>query len=851
MRRFVVAILLVGAVLGAYGAALSRLNLSPRGQQAVKATGSPAAVISMSVDGRYVAYDSEARNLVDGDTNGRADIFVWDRATGRNTRVSMTNNDLELDGDSTQAAISADGRYVAFVSTSKQLAVEDKNDAADIFVWDRSSKKAVRASVATDGAEANGPSSYPVLSADGRYVAFLSDATNLVLGDANDCTDVFVRDLRAGTTVRVSVSSAGVQGNDRSYAPLAITPDGRNVAFSADAANLVAGDTNKKTDLFIHDQKTHVTMRVSPLRDTQPIGRAGDPAFSPDGRYLAFSAETTAGRGPDIFVLDGRTGAVECVSLAPGNKPANGGSVHPSISADGRLVVFRSFAANLVSGDTNGKADIFLADRTTRQITRINVAADGAQADGDSAAPTISATGRYAAFCTDATNLLREDTNDVWDLYAYDRGSDAATLPAARPTPEPPATTEPPPPPPTTVDPKIPVTLVSRRDAGDVGNAISALPTVTPDGRYVAFVSNAHNLVGNDGNGCSDVFVRDLTTHRVERVSVNSSGEEGNGASGASGVAISADGRYVAFASAAANLVANDANGCADIFVRDRVRGVTARVSVDSNGVPGNGESRSPSISADGRYVAFMSSASTLVPGDTNGHPDIFVRDTVGKETYRVSATLARQANDWCAQPAISSDGRFVVFTSAATNLVAGDTNGVADVFLYTLDRGTLTRVSQAGETGANGECGAPAISADGRYIVFHAAADNLVPGDTNRQSDIFAVDRTTWAVERLSVVGASRQGNGASYNPAISPDGRYVAFISAADNLTAGDTNRGADVLLRDRTTGALTRLSPAVVDAYVPTLALNARIAAFVTPVALVTDDKNTVGDVYLVAR
>ncbi len=855
LRLVWLSILLPITVSVVQAAALVRLSVSPRGQQAEKGTGSPSAVISVSADGRYVAYDSEARNLVDGDTNGRADVFVWDRATGRNTRISMTNNDLELEGDSTQPSISADGRYVAYVSTATKLVPEDKNDAADVFVWDRTTRKTVRASVANDGAEANGASSNPVISADGRYVAFLSDANNLVLGDANDCTDVFVRDLRAQTTVRVSVSSTGVQANDRCYAPLAISPDGRNVAFCSDAATLVPGDTNKKTDLFVHDLKTHATARIGPVRDAQPSGRASDPAFSPDGRYLAFAAETMQGtqtRGPDIYVLDSRSGTVECVSVAPGGRAANGGSMQPSLSTDGRLVAFRSFATNLVPGDTNGKADIFVADRVTHQIARINVAANGAQADGDSAVPVLNATGRYVAFCTAATNLLREDTNDAWDIYCYDRGSDAAPMPITHTTttaPDPPPTE--PPPPPTVIDMKAAVTLVSCKDDGTVGGDVSALPAVTPDGRYVAFVSNATNLVPGDTNGCSDVFVRDLTTHHTERVSVNSDGEQGNASSGTGGIAISADGRYVAFTSAASNLVLNDSNGCADIFVRDRLHGVTTRASVSSGGFQASGESRSPSISADGRYVAFTSFAPNLVPEDTNGHADIFVRDLQGKQTYRVSAIPGCQANDWCAQPAISADGRFVAFASAASNLVRNDTNGVADIFLYSMDAGTLTRVSQAGDVQANGECGVPAISADGRFIAFHSSADTLVPDDTNRQADVFVYDRTTGALERVSVGGATRQGNGASYNPAISADGRYVTFISAADNLVAGDTDRAPDVFLRDRTAGTLTRISPAAVEPFVPVMSTDAHLIVFVTAAPLVPEDTNKVMDVYLVTR
>jgi Tol biopolymer transport system component len=244
--------------------------------------------------------------------------------------------------------------------------------------------------------------------------------------------------------------------------------------------------------------------------------------------------------------------------------------------------------------------------------------------------------------------------------------------------------------------------------------------------------------------------------------------------------------------------VPGDTNGASDVFLRDRLAGVTRRVSVGAVG-QANGDSAEPSISADGRFVAFSSQASNLVPGDTNGTSDIFVRDMLTGVTRRVSVGAAGQANGGSLSPAISADGRFVAFNSYASNLVPGDTNGTTDIFVRDLLARVTRRVSvgPAGQ-GNSDSSGAPAISADGRYVAFFSHASNLVPGDTNGAYDIFVRDLLAGVTRRVSV-GASGQGNRDSLAPAITADGRSVAFVSASFNLVTHDTNRAWDVFVRD----------------------------------------------------
>src|SRR5438093_412858 len=306
---------------------------------------------------------------------------------------------------------------------------------------------------------------------------------------------------------------------------------------------------------------------------------------------------------------------------------------------------------------------------------------------------------------------------------------------------------------------------------------------------------------------------RSAGAQTTERVSVASDGTtEGNDAS--LGSALSADGRFVAFDSAATDLVAGDTNGVSDVFVHDRQTGTTERVSITSDGTQGNGKSGllsfafPPALSADGRFVAFVSFATNLVAGDTNGATDVFVHDRQTGTTERVSvASDGTQGNAASAGAALSADGRFVAFHSTATNLVAGDTNGKTDVFVHDRQTGITERVSVASDgTQGNNASSYPALSADGRFVAFDSDATDLVAGDTNGTNDVFVHDGQTGTTERVSVASDGTQGNGPSSGAALSADGGLVAFHGTATNLVAGDTNGTYDVFVHDRPVSTTT---------------------------------------------
>jgi Tol biopolymer transport system component len=319
-----------------------------------------------------VAFQSAANNLVAGDTNFDVDTFVYDQATGATTRVSVGPGGAQADLGSSEPAISADGRSVAFTSRATGLVAGDTNDAQDIFVYDLTTATTTRVSVGAGGTQADQSSDQPAISADGRWVAFTSLAGNLVTDDTNHAGDTFVHDRLTGETTRVSVGPGGVQGNDWSYWWPAISADGRRVAFQSKASNLVAGDTNDREDVFVHDRQTATTTRVN---------------------------------------------------IGPGNAQAESFSEFVAISADGRRVAFQSMAANLVQGDVNGFVDVFVHDLQTGTLSRVSVGPLGVDGNSASALPALSADGRWVAFVSGASNLVTGDTNGYDDVFVRDLDS--------------------------------------------------------------------------------------------------------------------------------------------------------------------------------------------------------------------------------------------------------------------------------------------------------------------------------------------------------------------------------------------------------------------------------------------
>ena len=411
--------------------------------------------------------------------------------------------------------------------------------------------------------------------------------------------------LFAGETERVSVDSGGIESDGWSQCP-GVSADGRFIVFESTATNLVPDDTNGTFDIFVHDRLTGSTERVSVASDesqsnaTSYSSNDHGPDISADGRFVVFYsyasnlvADDTNGLG-DIFVRDRQAGTTIRVSVASDGSEGDGYSYEPAISADGNFVVFQSFAGNLVAGDTNSVGDIFVRDLTAETTERVNVATDGSEGNDNSYNGRISADGRLVVFSSLATNLVTGDTNAYRDVFVRDR----LTGMTGR---------------------------VSVASSGSEANNWSVFPRISANGRYVVFASPASNLVTGDTNGQYDIFLHDRDVGTTERVSLASDGTQTNWFSYRADV--SADGRLIAFHSAATNLVDDDTNDLEDIFIRDRDTGVTDRASVASDGTQSDGRSLFPGISSDGRYVAFHSIAGNLVGNDTNAEWDVFVRE--------------------------------------------------------------------------------------------------------------------------------------------------------------------------------------------------------------------------------
>jgi Tol biopolymer transport system component len=352
---------------------------------------------------------------------------------------------------------------------------------------------------------------------------------------------------------------------------------------------------------------------------------------------------------------------------------------------------------------------------------------------------------------------------------------------------------------------------VSVGSGGSQGNGDSFNRALSGNGSVALFVSDADNLVPGDMNGICDVFVRDRPARVTRRVSVGSGGGQGNAAS--CNAIISGSGRFVAFESDATSLVPGDTNGWPDVFVRDLETGATARVSKGLRGSEPNDFSLVSAISNRGRFVVFGSGASNLVRRDTNGEVDVFVLDRRTGVTSRVSvSSTGRQGNDGSGGSSISADGRYVALQSNASNLVPGDVNRSEDTFVRDRATGTTTLVSVSSDgQQQNFFARGPAISADGRFVTFWSNATNLALGDTNDEPDVFVHDRATSTPTGVSVGAGGQQANGPSglFGPSISAKGRFVAFESEATNLVAGDTNGARDVFVHDRQTGTTTQLS------------------------------------------
>ena len=816
----------------------TRVSLKSGGAQAGARGPASAGEPAVSENGFVVAFVSDATNLVADDTNGVSDVFV--NQGGAIKRVSLGANFAEVNGPSSAPTLSGDGRFVAFTSAADNLVPGDTNAALDVFVYDRQLSTVTRVSVAGDGTQGNGDSRSPSIDRTGSIVAFTSVATNLVAGDTNGQPDVFVRNLGVGpATTLVSVGAGGSEAGDGASDEPSLNRNGSVVAFSSDATDLVAGDTNGHRDVFRRSlEEGGGTDLVSLRNGSSTVAGNGDsfgPSVSVDGSKIAFASDATNLRSAsddnevtDIFLRVPEAKSTALVSQSCGGEAADDASFDPHLSSDtasgGAGVSFVTDAGNLLQGcpavpapDNNNLPDVYFRPLGSAPLVNERVSRDpaGAQFNRPSLSSAVSGDGRLVAFTTAGRG------GAGGEVYGRDRSTTPGTTRL----------------------------LSAPVDGPALGPAATGFPAISADGSIVAYASAAPDLVTDDNNNVTDVFVSDRARNETVRISRGPNGVQANGSSALdSAPAVSTDGQIVAFSSSATNLVAGDNNGVGDVFVHDRARQETTRVSLGPGEAEASGrDSFAPALSADGRYVAFASDAGNLVAGDTNNATDVFVHDRQTKTTNRMSVGPggAEASGGESYVPALSADGTVVAFLSRATNLGPDATDGNDAVFVRDVKAATTTRIGPAGEpvgsapvvalsaeghfvaysdgtdvfvfdrqsgtaervsVGPGGAPGdrastAPAISADGRFVAFQSDAGDLVPADTNQRTDVFVRDRRLGTTTRVSLGPAAVQADQPSTGPQISGDGRFVAFGSVATNLVPGDTNSAPDIFVHDRT--------------------------------------------------
>ncbi len=833
------------------------INIDGNGTQATDISEYPG----ISDNGRYVVFESIAGNLTPNDLNFETDIFVRDLETGSIERVSVTSSGAMADDKSKQGRISGDGRYVVFQSTARNLVANDNNNVADIFVHDRLTKETKRVSVASDGTEGNKRSINPDISADGRYIVYGSEATNLVPNDTNKNGDVFLYDQFTAITKRISVDANGNQATfGPSYLP-DISADGRYIVFSSGARDLVPNDTNSASDIFLHDTLDGSMTRISvDANGNQANMQSGESRISADGRYVVFASNASnlvpgdTNLTTDVFLYDHQTGSIERVSVnTNGDQTDQNESFLADISNDGRYITFLSGATNLSTADTNGTVfDVFLRDTLLNTTTLVSVNSTGAAGNGEVLWADMAGNGLSVVIETEADNMVPGDSNSIKDLIVTPLGSDACPTPNLSTISQPSLITG------------MQIVLRGYHFDSQAQNNIVLFGGIP--GQVVSATSSSLEVTVPAGIKAGNITVEvagkksNSLAYKLgaERVNLTSNAQESSFAV-ENDFSLSGDGRYALFVSSATDLDPAATSGRKQVYLRDNLLGSLQLVSVNSAGVESDADAEFCSISTDGQYVVFISKATNLGPGASGTYQQIYRWKRLGGNLELVSLDpgTGAEAKGDCYTPSISGNGHVVAFASDARNLIANDNNNAADIFVHDLLANKLERISlDSNAVEANAASSRPAIDLSGRYVAFESLASNLVTNDSNGVQDIFVRDRLLAQTSRISLDSNGLEADLASYAPSITHGGRYIAFESEATNLVANDQNGLKDIFLHNHTTGQTQRIS---VDfqtqgdlqqaSFAPSISSNGQALIFSSlSGALVAQDTNGAEDVFV---
>lgn len=814
---------------------------------------------AISTNGQYALFESQASDLVTGDTNNQMDVYLRDLVNQVTILVSVNTNGIPGNGLSQHAVMTPDARYIAFSSASTDLVPADTNGIPDIFVRDRIAGTTTLASVgATTTLSTLLPSTSdsPVITPDGRFVAFYTLATNLVAGQAAP-GQVFVRDLVGSKTIWASTNAQSIfnstyglnvsSGTSNVCGNQLISADGNYVVFEAlTNPPYLSSTLYARAAVLRYHVQTGVTDLIS-TNGTLPLLQVDDTVnpldMTPDGRFVAFVSVTNTGTATAscINLWDGQSGTMTLVSQKiSGPFTTNDDSAWPRFDSTGRYIAYISSSTNLTANATSGY-NCYLYDSQAVTTTLLNVDTNGNGSEpGFLSPPSVCSDGHLIAFACADHAIVPGYTTNFTDVFVRDNNANTTELDSPH-------------------NPNYPDT-----SAGYIsGNSSVSLST---NALFIAFTSEG-NLVAADTNGQRDVYLRDVANQTNILVSVNTNGVAATGFS--SEPSVDASGRYVAFSSYAPDLASGANNGSSDIYLRDVLTGTTTLVSQNNSGTgDANNFSATPLLSSDARYVLFYSFANNLAAGTFSGE-NLYLRDLLLGTNYALSTSGAgaaamtpdgrrvayygsTQIYVWdtaTAQriytnsftptglgalpaPALSPDGNSVAYCSnqviavtqlpnTATFINSGmvashlglhfssngrflvyalATNTLTDVYLYDLQTSANVLISQGynSSLAANGPADSPVISPDGRFIAYRSFASNSIPNDLNACPDLMLYDRSNAVTFLITPsVAGDHTANGRSRSPVFSADGMTLAFASWAADLVPQDFNPGSDVFL------------------------------------------------------
>ena len=765
-------------------------------------------IVPLGTDGKISIFNSG------GSTHLAVDVLGWfPAATAPGTSVvSRAVNDRSHGGNSTEAIISRNGNKVAFTSLASNLVVGDTNRALDVFIVDLTTNVVERVSVTDGEAQLSVASTSPALSDDGRFVAFVTSAP-IVAADTNGADDVYRRDLQTGTTTLVSIRTDNTQFV--SATGPAISGDGNVVAFDAVQPD---GFGQPEGHVFVRDITAGTAVQASLQVNNFVVG-GGGATISQDGDKIAFSKHYShSGGGNHVFRYDRSANSLtQFTPQIAGNDGTIQGGTQPVLSDDGSAAVYR-----------RGNHVFFYQAFGSEQA--IDVSTGNAVGNAATTKARFVGASFDVTFESDATNLVASDTNGQRDIFLRTTGTTKTT---------------------TLLSTKVKAGFVTQSNGFStsasmsangrlvtVSNATNLAPfadngslnvmlrtgtsttahrlldvagftavahgssdrsNMSPDGRYVVFDSSADDVTNGHFSVGTDSYLLDRVTQQISFVGVRNAGL--GFAAGSNSPDVSDNGNTVAF-----HAVGNgDVFSIQQVWAHDRTTGLTELVSGTTSNVFSSLPASEARISGNGRFVVFTSGASNLIAGDTNSRIDVFVRDLQTNTTERVNLTSTGSEPTGAlpqftsATPTISADGRFVAFDSSATNLVPGATTAQRRVYVRDRLLGTTTLVARGN---------AEEISDDGKVVVF-SSFEALTVDDTNGVGDLYTMELVTGTITRVSVASGNAQATQGGSSASISADGRFVSFESASPDLVAGDTNGTTDVFLHDRQTGITTRAS------------------------------------------